>query len=163
MLRQTTDALVVEREVIEPGYEPRQGALIVVPAPAHPHLVKGARQVRPVVVALALAEQDRLAAVEVEGIALITEERRSGTISTDSDLANVSDRASKCAIVRAVVTESSEECELSDVVETALAKALLLAAQGECWDVVGRIADELESRRGERLARHSPARAAGNR
>ena len=58
-----------------------------------------------------------------------TEEHRSGTIRTDGDPANVSDRASKCAIVRGVVTESSEAYELSNVVETALAKALLLAAE----------------------------------
>jgi hypothetical protein len=43
------------------------------------------------------------------------------------------------------VTESSDAYELSNVVETARAKALLLAAQGERWNVVGRIADELES------------------
>ena len=76
-----------------------------------------------------------------------TEEHRSGTISTDGDPANVSDRASKCAIVRGVVTESSEACELSNVVETALAKALLLAADAGRWDVVGWIAAELERRR----------------
>ena len=80
-----------------------------------------------------------------------TEEHRSGTISTDGDPANVSDRASKCAIVRGVVTESSEAYELSNVVETALAKALLLAAEAGRWDVVGRIAAELEVRRTERV------------
>jgi hypothetical protein len=53
----------------------------------------------------------------------ITEEHQSGTISTDRDPASVSDRASKCAIVRGVVTESSEGYELSNVVETALARA----------------------------------------
>jgi hypothetical protein len=42
----------------------------------------------------------------------------------------VSDRAPKCAIVRGVVTESSEAYELSKVVETALARALVLAAEG---------------------------------
>ena len=76
-----------------------------------------------------------------------TEEHRSGTISTDGDLANVSDRASKCAIVRGVVTESSEEYELSNVVETALAKALVLAAEAKRWDVVMQISKELEARR----------------
>lgn len=60
-----------------------------------------------------------------------TEEHRSVTISTDADPANVSDRASKCAIVRGVVTESSEAYELSNVVETALAKALVLAAEAK--------------------------------
>ena len=60
-----------------------------------------------------------------------TEEHRSGTISTDGDPANVSDRASKCAIVRGVVTESSEAYELSNVVETALARALRFGGGGE--------------------------------
>ena len=41
-----------------------------------------------------------------------TEEHQSGTISTDADPADVSDRAPKCAIVRGVVTESSEAYEL---------------------------------------------------
>jgi hypothetical protein len=45
------------------------------------------------------------------------------------------------------VTESSEAYELSDVVATALAKALLLAMEAGRWDVVGRIAAELEGRR----------------
>ena len=88
-----------------------------------------------------------------------TEERRSGTIGTNGDPANVSDRPFKCAIVRGFVTESSEAYELSNVVETALAKALLLAAEGERWDIVTRIADELESRRSERLAAQNAARA----
>jgi len=75
-----------------------------------------------------------------------TEEHRSGAISTDGDPADVSDRASKCAIVRGVVTESSEGYELSNVVETALAKALVLAAEARRWDVVSQIADELQRR-----------------
>ena len=69
----------------------------------------------------------------------------------------------KCAIVRGVVTESSEAYELSNVVETALAKALLLAAKWERWDIVARIADELESRRCERLAAQNAVGACGNR
>jgi len=92
-----------------------------------------------------------------------TEEHRSGTISTDGDPANVSDRASKCAIVRGVVTESSEGYELSNVVETALAKALLLAAEGERWEIVSRIASELAARRGERFVGQNRARATRNR
>ena len=80
-----------------------------------------------------------------------TEEHRSGTISTDGDPANVSDRASKCAIVRRDVTESSEAYELSNVVETALARALVLAAEAKRWDVVAQIADEL-ARRGRGAA-----------
>jgi hypothetical protein len=81
------------------------------------------------------------------GQAEITMEHQSGTISIDADPADVSDSASKCAIVRRVVTESSEAYELSNVVETALARALLLAAEAGRWDVVGRIAAELEGRR----------------
>ena len=58
----------------------------------------------------------------------------------------MSDRASKCAIVRGVVTESSERYELLNVVETALAKALVLAAEARRWDVVMQIADEVRRR-----------------
>jgi hypothetical protein len=75
-----------------------------------------------------------------------TMEHGSGTISTDEDPADVSDGASKCAIVRGAVTESSEAYELSNVVETALAKALVLAAEAKRWDVVAQIACELERR-----------------
>jgi hypothetical protein len=94
----------------------------------------------------------------------ITEERRSGTISTDAEPADVSDRASKCAIVRGVVTESSKAYELSNVVETALAKALVLAAEAKRWDVVMQIAMELQGRRGEALGREAlTAKQAGRR
>ena len=92
-----------------------------------------------------------------------TMEHQSGTIGTDGDPASVSDRASKCAIVRGVVTQSSEAYELSNVVETALAKALLLAAEGERWEMVSRIASELAARRGERFAGQNRARATRNR
>jgi hypothetical protein len=70
-------------------------------------------------------------------------EHQSGMISTDDDLANVSHRAPKCAIVRGVVTESSEAYELSNVVETALARALVLAAKARRWDVVAKIAEDV--------------------
>jgi len=63
----------------------------------------------------------------------ITIEHQSGTIGTNADPADVSDRARTCAIVRGVVTESSEACELSNVVETALVKALVLAAEAKRW------------------------------
>ena len=76
----------------------------------------------------------------------ITMEHKSGTISSDADPADVSDRAPKCAIVRGFVTESSEAYELSNVVETALARALVLAAEAQRWDVVMQIADELRRR-----------------
>ncbi len=92
---------------------------------------------------------------QIEG----TKEHQSGTISTDADPADVSDRASKCAIVRGVVTESSEGYELSNVVETALAKALLLAAEAGRWDLVGKIAAELEGRRMGRAACEPLAKA----
>ena len=88
-----------------------------------------------------------------------TMEHVSGTIRTDGDPADVSDRASKCPIVRGVVTESSEGYELSDVVETALAKALVLAAEARRWDVVspspyqGDGADPEAGPRGARVAR----------
>ena len=75
-----------------------------------------------------------------------TIEQQSGSIGTEADPANVSDRASKCAIVRGDVTESSEAYELSDVVEPALAKALVLAAKAKRWDVVTLLADELRRR-----------------
>ena len=84
-------------------------------------------------------------------------EHRSGTISTDGDAANVSDRASKCAIVRGVVTESSEACELSNVVETALAKALVLAAEAKRWDVVTQIVEELRRRASAHLTSLAPS------
>jgi hypothetical protein len=59
---------------------------------------------------------------------------------------NVPDRAPKCAIDRREVTESSEAYELSNVVETALARALVLAAEARRWDVVVLIAEELRRR-----------------
>ena len=90
-------------------------------------------------------------------------EHQSDTIGTDADPADVSDRAPKCATVRGVVTESSESYELSNVVERALARGLVLAAEAERWDVVVQIAEELR-RRGStqtgsaRWARH-PSKA----
>ena len=75
-----------------------------------------------------------------------TMEHGSGTISTHADPADVSDCASECPIVRGVVTESSKAYELSNVVETALAKALVLAAEAKRWDVVTQIAAELQRR-----------------
>jgi hypothetical protein len=50
------------------------------------------------------------------------------------------------------VTESSEAYELSHVVETALARALVVAAEAKRWDVVMQIADELHRRRVDVLA-----------
>jgi len=82
----------------------------------------------------------------------ITIEHQSGTIGIDADPANVSDRAPKCAIVRGVVTESSEAYELSNVVETALARALVLRRRrsaGTLWvgsPPASRVGDLSESR-----------------
>jgi hypothetical protein len=47
---------------------------------------------------------------------------------------------------RREVTESSQAYELSNVVETALVKALVLAAEAKRWDVVVLIAEELRRR-----------------
>jgi len=88
-----------------------------------------------------------------------TERHGSGAIRTDGDPVDVSDRASKCASVRGVVTESSEAYELSNVVESALARALLLAAEAGRWDLVGRIAAELEGRRTGRVVSAGRAKA----
>lgn len=71
----------------------------------------------------------------------ITAQQQSGTIGTDADSAGVSGRTPKCAIVHRAETESSEAYELSNVVETALAKALVLAAKAKRWDVVAQIAE----------------------
>lgn len=68
-------------------------------------------------------------------------------------------RAAKCPIDRGDVTESSEAYELSNVVETALAKALVLAAEARRWDVVVQIAGELQGRRVGRLAAPRATRA----
>ena len=65
------------------------------------------------------------------------------------------------AIVPGVVTESSEAYELSNVVETALAKALVLAAKASRWDVVLQIADELQGRRVGNLQASRIARVSG--
>jgi hypothetical protein len=70
---------------------------------------------------------------------------RKGSIGVRAVSANVPGRASKCAIDRGDVTESSDEYELSNVVETALARALVLA-EAKRWDVVIQIADALRRR-----------------
>jgi hypothetical protein len=76
----------------------------------------------------------------------ITIEHEYGSIGIDEDAADVPDRAPKCAIVRRDVTQSSEGYELSDVVETALARALVLAAEAKRWDVAQQIVEELQRR-----------------
>ena len=85
-----------------------------------------------------------------------TIEQQSGSIGVHADPAGVPNRAPKCSIERGDVTESSEAYEVSDVVETALARALVLAAEAKRWDVVAQIADELE-RRGPAQARLVPS------
>jgi len=74
-------------------------------------------------------------------------EHQNSPIGVRAVSANAPDRASKCAIDRREVTESSEAYELSNVVETALAKALVLAAEAKRWDVVLEISGELQRRR----------------
>jgi hypothetical protein len=59
---------------------------------------------------------------------------QNGSIGLRATGANVPDRAPKCAIYRHDVPESPEAYELSNVVETALAKALVLAAEASRWD-----------------------------
>ena len=76
-----------------------------------------------------------------------TIERQSGTIGTDAVPADAPHRTPKCAIGRGVETESSEAYDLTGVVETALARALVLAAEAQRWDVVMQIATELQNRR----------------
>jgi hypothetical protein len=75
----------------------------------------------------------------------------------------LSDRASKRAIVLGVGTESSDAYELSNVAETALAKALLLVAEGERWEIVSKIATDLVAPRGERFAAQNSARSTRHR
>ena len=66
----------------------------------------------------------------------------------------------KCAIDRGDVTDEDGAYELSNVVETALARALVLAAEAKRWDVVVRIAAELDRRRvGMAQDRHRVNRA----
>jgi hypothetical protein len=65
-----------------------------------------------------------------------------------------SSRASKCAGAGRVETESSQALtgasELRDVVEPALARALVVAAEAQRWDVVVQIAAELQASRESR-------------
>jgi hypothetical protein len=86
-----------------------------------------------------------------------------GSISVHEDSADVSDRASKCAIGRRDVTVEGDAYELSDVVETALARALLLAAEAGRWELVRKIATELEGRREGRVVPKELTRRRANR
>lgn len=84
-----------------------------------------------------------------------------GTIRHEGAPGSVSSRASKCSNGGGVGTESSRalsgEYELRDVVEPALARALVLAAEGQRWDVVIQIAGELQARRqSSSRAKHPP-------
>jgi len=83
-------------------------------------------------------------------------EHQNGPIVVHAVSANAPDRASKCAIDRREVTASSAAYELSNVVETALAKALVLAAEAKRWDIVGQIAEELH-RRGSATSSAAPS------
>jgi hypothetical protein len=75
-----------------------------------------------------------------------TIKHENGSIGVRAVSANVSDRAIKCAIDRGAVTVEGGAHELTNVVETALAKALVLAAAAKRWDVVVLIAEELRRR-----------------
>ena len=79
-------------------------------------------------------------------------EHENGSMRDHTDPAVVPDRASKCAIVRRDGTQPSDAYDLSGVVETALARALILAAEAQRWDVVAQIAAELQGRRGTQSA-----------
>jgi hypothetical protein len=67
------------------------------------------------------------------------------------------DRAPKSAIDRGDVTESSQSYELSNVVETALARALELGAEAKRWDVVTQIVEELRRRGSAQLTSLAPS------
>jgi len=54
----------------------------------------------------------------------------------------------QCVIDRRDVTVEADAYELSNVIETALARALVLAAEAKRWDVVVLIAEELRRRHG---------------
>lgn len=79
-----------------------------------------------------------------------TVEHERSPIGVRAGSANVPDRAAKCPIDRREVTVEDAPYELSNVVDTALAKALVLAAEAKRWDVVVLIAEELQ-RRGPRI------------
>jgi hypothetical protein len=88
--------------------------------------------------------------------------RQEGTIGQGREPGSGSSRAPKCAIAGGVGTESSQpsraEYELRDVVEPALARALVLAAEAQRWDVVAQIATELQARRQARGGLTAPLR-----
>jgi len=69
--------------------------------------------------------------------------RREGTIRHEGEPGSVSSRAVKCADGGGVGTESARvtigQYELGDVVEPVLARALLLAAEAQRWQVVAQI------------------------
>jgi hypothetical protein len=75
-----------------------------------------------------------------------TIERQSGSMVNHVEPSSVTDGASKCRIVRGDVAESSVAYELTNVVETAPARALVLAAEAKRWDVVAQITEELRRR-----------------
>jgi hypothetical protein len=85
------------------------------------------------------------------GRSACTISRRGGTIGHEGGTGSGSSRASKCAEGGGVETESSRAAgpghELRHVVEPALARALVLAAEAQRWDVVVQIATELKARR----------------
>ena len=96
------------------------------------------------------------------GCGACTISRRGGTIRHEGVPGTRSSRASKSADGGAVGTQSSQlagaEYELRGVVEPALARVLMLAAEAERWEVVAQIAAELAARRRTREGRRRPRR-----
>jgi hypothetical protein len=104
------------------------------------------------------------------GRTLCTISQRKGTVRHDGVSGSVSSHAPKFADGGGVGTESSwpqqPEYELRDVVEPALARALVLAAEAQRWDVVLQIASELQARRrrsGQRAVEQSVPVVSGRR
>ncbi len=142
------------------------------PAGARSGNIRATRQSK--IAAGAIFSRDLVEAPGIEngrGRRACTIPRREGTIVQGRKPGSVSSRASECAIVGGVGTESSrasrDEYELRDVVEPALARALVLAAEAHRWDLAAQIATELAARRRTREGKapiekigHRNARAA---
>lgn len=78
-------------------------------------------------------------------------QQEKGTARNGAEHAHLPDVASKCPTAREPgrfeTNEADDSLELGGVVETALAGALTAAAQDGQWELVGRLAAELEARR----------------
>jgi len=69
-----------------------------------------------------------------------------GSIRNDEESGEAPSRTSMCADDRRFGAQSSQGFELHNVVETALARALVLAAEACRWESVAQIAGELQRR-----------------